>query len=167
MRRAGITALLALLAAGAAAHPAPNSLFKLDFRPAGVRAEYWVPLSELAYARTAEPGGDFADYLLRHVAVESARGAAWRVSVAGVRETCVRRPRLPGRGSALLPPARESPRPLVLVDDAVTHEVRNHVIYVVDCATPGRNCSGCCSTRPGAWRSARVNGLRRGRAQAT
>jgi len=142
MRRAGITALLALLAAGAAAHPAPNSLFKLDFRPSGIRAEYWVPLSELAYARAAEPGGDFADYLLRHVAVESARGAEWRVSVAGMRETAYAGHDYLVADLRLLPPARESPRPFVLVDDAVTHEVRNHVIYVVELRDTGSELLG-------------------------
>ena len=132
MRRAGLAALLALLGTAAGAHPAPNSLLKLDFRVAGVHAEYWVPVSELAYARAADRrGGGFADYLLRHVAVESARGVPWRVSVDGVREaTYADHPYLVA-DLDLLPPAGVSPRSFVLLDDAVTHEVRNHVVYVM------------------------------------
>jgi hypothetical protein len=132
MRGAGLAALLALLATAAGAHPAPNSLLKLDFRAAGVHAEYWVPVSELAYARAAERrGGGFPDYLLRHVAVESPRGAPWRVSVDGIREaTYAGHPYLVAELD-LLPPAGVSPRTFVLLDDAVTHEVRNHVVYVV------------------------------------
>jgi hypothetical protein len=32
---------------------------------------------------------------------------------------------------SLVPPAGVSPRTFVLLDDAVTHEVRNHVVYVL------------------------------------
>ena len=132
MRRAGCAALLALFSAGAVTHPAPNSMLKLDFGASGVRAEYWVPVSELAYARAADPrGGGFADYLLRHVAAESPGGAPWRVSVAGVREATYAEHAYLVADLSLLPPAGVSPRAFVLLDDAVTHEVRNHVVYVV------------------------------------
>lgn len=132
MRRAGLWLVLALLAAHARAHPAPNSLLKLDFRATAVHAEYWVPVSELDYARTADRrGGGFADYLLRHVAAESPGGAPWRVSVAGVRAASYADHAYLVADLRLLPPAGASPRAFVLLDDAVTHEVRNHVIYVV------------------------------------
>jgi hypothetical protein len=132
MRAAGLAALLTLLATAAGAHPAPNSLLKLDFRAAGVHAEYWVPVSELAYARAADPrGGQFADYLLRHVGAESTAGVPWRVSVGGVREaTYANHPYLVA-DLDLLPPPGVSPRVFVLLDDAVTHEVRNHVVFVM------------------------------------
>lgn len=132
MRRAGLAALLVMLAAGAGAHPAPNSLLKLDFQPDGVRAEYWVPVSELAYARAADArGGAFADYLLRHVAAESPDGAPWRTSVAGVRSATYADHDYLVADLRLQAPAGESTRTFVLLDDAVTHEVRNHVVYVV------------------------------------
>jgi len=86
MRRLALAAVLAVLAAGAGAHPAPNSRLELTFGNGEVRAEYWVPVSELAYARTADPRGGFADYLLRHLAAESPGGAPWRVRVAAVRQ---------------------------------------------------------------------------------
>ncbi len=132
MRAARLAVLLALLATVAGAHPAPNSLLKLDFRATGVHAEYWIPVSELAYARAADRrGGGFVDYLLRHVAAESAGGMAWRVSVGGVREATYGEHAYLVADLDLLPPAGKSPRAFVLLDDAVTHEVRNHVVYVV------------------------------------
>jgi hypothetical protein len=132
MRAATLAALLALLAPVAGAHPAPNSLLKLEFRPTGVHAEYWVPVSELVYARAADRrGGEFADYLLRHVAAESADGLPWHVSVISTHEATYADHAYLVADLELLPPARISPRAFVLLDDAVTHEVRNHVVYVV------------------------------------
>jgi hypothetical protein len=131
MRRAALSALLALLAAGASAHPAPNSRLELAFDETGVRAEYWVPVSELAYARAAEPRGGFADYLLRHFSAETPAGAPWHVSVAGVREASYAGHAFLVADLSLLPPVGSSPRAFVLLDDAVTHEVRNHVVFVV------------------------------------
>jgi hypothetical protein len=131
MRRAGAGALVTLLAAAASAHPAPNSMLKLDFQPAQVRAEYWVPVSELAYARAADAGGGFPDYLLRHLAAESADGVRWQVSVTAVREDHYADHPYLVADLRLVPPAGASPRAFVLLDDAVTHEVRNHVVYVV------------------------------------
>ena len=131
MRRAGWSALLLLLAAGAGAHPAPNSMLKLDFQASQVRAEYWVPVSELAYARVADPRGGFANYLLRHFAAETPGGAPWRVNLAGVRSATYADHDYLVADLSLVPPAGVSPRAFVLLDDAVTHEVRNHVIYVI------------------------------------
>jgi hypothetical protein len=132
MRRAGLAVLLVLLATRAGAHAAPNSLLKLDFGRSAVHAEYWVPVSELAYARAADPrDGGFVDYLLRHVTAESPGGMPWRVSVAGVREATYAEHAYLVADLSLQPPAGVSPRAFVLLDDAVTHEVRNHVVYVV------------------------------------
>jgi hypothetical protein len=115
----------------ALAHPAPNSIVRLDFRADGVRAEYWIPVSELEFARAADPGGGFPAYLLRHLAAETPDGARWRVSVESVREaTYLELPYLVAQLS-LAPPAGAAAGDFVLVDDAVTHEVRNHVVYVV------------------------------------
>ena len=143
MRHAGLGLVLALLAAVAQAHPAPNSILKLDFRAAAVHAEYWVPVSELEFARAADPrGGEFADYLLRHVAAQSPGGASWRVSVAGVREASYADHAYLVADLRLLPPDGTSPRRFVLLDDAVTHEVRNHVIYVVAVEGAGSDLIG-------------------------
>jgi len=85
--RAALTLFLGLLAGAANAHPAPNSTLRLEFRADAVHAEYWVPVSELAFARAADPAGEeFPAYLLRHFAVETPDGKAWRVSVNRVRE---------------------------------------------------------------------------------
>jgi hypothetical protein len=123
--------LLVMPGGAALAHPAPNSIVRLDFRADGVRAEYWIPVSELEYARAADPGGGFAAYLLRHLAAETPGGARWRVSVESVRDaTYLELPYLVAQLS-LAPPAGAAADDFVLVDDAVTHEVRNHVVYVV------------------------------------
>jgi hypothetical protein len=127
-----IAVLLGLHAAGAGAHPAPNSMLRLDLGAAEVHAEYWVPVSELTPARAADPhGSGFADYLLRHLAAEAPDGAAWQVRVDGVREASYVDHAYLVADLRLMPPAGASSRAFVIVDDAVTHEVRNHRIYVV------------------------------------
>jgi hypothetical protein len=123
--------LLAALAGAALAHPAPSSIVRLDFRGTGVHAECWVPVSELDYARAADPDGDFADYLLRHVGAESPAGARWRVAVESVRDTTYLGHPYRVAELVLAPPPGGPAAEFVLVDDAVTHEVRNHVVYVV------------------------------------
>ena len=130
MRHAALTALLGLLAVAASAHPAPNSMLRLDFRADGVRVECWVPQSELAYARTADPGGDFPAYLLRHVGAETRDGKPWRVTVGTVREATYLDQPYVVADLRFTPPAGTSTQDFVLIDDAVTHEVRNHVVFV-------------------------------------
>jgi hypothetical protein len=122
--------LLGVFAGGAAAHPAPSSMLRLDFDAKLVRAHYWVPVSELDYARAADPGGALPAYLLRHLGAESRDGRPWRVTVAAVRETIYLEHAYIVAELELAPPAGEPARELVLVNDAVTHEVRNHVVYV-------------------------------------
>ena len=123
--------LLALLAGAVSAQPAPSSIVRLEFRASDVRGEVWIPTSELAYAQAADPGGTFPAYLLRHVAAESADGTRWRVAVGAVRETeYLGHPYLVAE-LTLAPPAGAPTAAFVLIDDAVTHEVRNHVVYVV------------------------------------
>jgi len=123
--------LLAMLVGAASAHLAPSSIVRLEFRDAGVRGEYWIPASELEYARAADPGGTLPAYLLRHVAAESANGARWRVEVASVRQADYLGHPYFVAELMLAPPAGSPAAAFVLVDDAVTHEVRNHVVYVV------------------------------------
>jgi len=123
---------LGLLAGAVYAHSAPSSTLRLEFRADAVQAQYWVPVSELAYARAADPAGEpFAAYLLRHLAVETPDGKAWRVIVDDVHEAEYLEHAFVVADIRLLPPAGVAPREFVLVDDAVTHEVRNHVVYVV------------------------------------
>ena len=144
MIRAGLIGLLlGLLAADAGAHPAPNSMLRLDFRTAHVHAEYWIPASELAHARAAEPqSGGFADYLLRHLAAESPDGASWQVRVDGVREASYVDHAYFVADVRLVPPVGATPRALVIVDDAVTHEVRNHRVFVVTRRDAGSDLIG-------------------------
>jgi hypothetical protein len=133
MRRAAFAACLAMLAGGAAAHPAPNSTLRLEFRAAAIHAEYWIPVAELDLARAADAarGGDFRDYLLRHLAAESPDGARWRLAIDGLREAAYADHAYLVVDLRLLPPGGAPPRAFVLVDDTVTHEVRNHRVFVV------------------------------------
>jgi hypothetical protein len=129
--RAAIGTLL-LVAGTAWAHRAPNSVVSLDFTPGSVRAELLVPISELAYATAADtPGEDFAVYLLRHVAVESPAGARWAVKLRAVRKMNMDGHDYWVARLDLTPPSGASAREFVFIDDAVTHEVRNHVITVL------------------------------------
>ena len=127
-------ALFGLLATSAGyPHPAPNSLLRLEFRQDGVNAEYWLPVSELAHARAAEPSDpDFPTYLLRHLAAETHAGKPWRVTVQAVRDATYLDHAYLVAELRLVPPASTPVRELVLIEDAVTHEVRNHVVYVVE-----------------------------------
>jgi hypothetical protein len=130
--RTSFKVVLALLATAVWAHPAPNSVLRLDFRADVVHAEYWVPVSELAYARATSPAGEaFRDYLMRHFAVETPDGVSWRMSIDRVREADYLEHPFLVADIRLQPPAGAPPRQFVLVDDTVTHEVRNHVLYVV------------------------------------
>ena len=130
-RRAAIALLLAAVCGVALAHRAPNSYVRLEFTGHAVRAEVLVPQSELAFAM---PGGEgtqaFADYLLRHVAVESKDGARWTIVIRAVRTKLYFDHEYMLAELEITPPAGASMREFVLVDDAVTHEVRNHVVVV-------------------------------------
>jgi hypothetical protein len=139
--RARIAGPALLLASAAAwAHRAPNSVVSLDFSANVVRAEVFVPASELAYATAAEHAtGDFATYLLRHVSAHTPAGAAWSVQVRAARRASADGHDYWVAALELTPPHGASARDLVLVDDAVTHEVRNHVVTVLarsDSAAP-------------------------------
>jgi hypothetical protein len=135
--RAGLACIALGLGVPALAHHAPNSFVRLDFRAQSVRAEVMVPQSELAYAM--EPGtmdGTIATaalpaYLLRHVGAVTPQGAAWTVTVASVRATRYLEQPYFVAVLEFVPPAGASTREFVFASDAVTHEVRNHVVFVV------------------------------------
>lgn len=132
-RAAGMLALLGATAGGLAlAHSAPNSLVKLSFLAHSVRAEVLVPESELAFATAAERVPEpFTDYLRRHLSAETPRGAAWKMEVREVAHTTYLEHAYLSAQVELTPPPGTSARAFVLVDDAVTHEVRNHVVLVL------------------------------------
>jgi len=130
MRRAMATLLLAGCAL-AQAHPAPNSTLRLEFGAQVVHAEYWVPLSELEPARAADAGGSVEAYLLRHLAAHTPQGARWSIAVDAVRQDRYLDHDFLVASLTLQPPAGAPTREFVLVDDAITHEVRNHVVFVV------------------------------------
>jgi hypothetical protein len=132
MIRAALATGCALLSGATYAHPAPNSTLRLDVQGAGIQAEYWVPISELAYARAAAPAGEaYPAYLLRHFGFETREGTPWRVTVQKVRQDDYLGHAFVVAEIRLVPPAGASAREFVVVDDTVTHEVRNHVVFVV------------------------------------
>jgi hypothetical protein len=130
-RRTAVGLLLAAICAAAFAHRAPDSFVRLEFTAAAVRAEVLVPQSELVFAMPGAHGTEeFTDYLLRHVAVESPAGTPWTVVVQSVRSTAYFEHEYLLAELALTPPAGESMQEFVLIDDAITHEVRNHLVVI-------------------------------------
>lgn len=126
--------LCAMACGLALAHSAPNSFVKLSFLAQSVRAEVLVPESELAVATGAERDPvPFARYLLRHLSAESPQGLPWKVQVHSVSHTTYFDHDYLSAQVEFTPPAGTSAGTFVLVDDAVTHEVRNHVVIVLAC----------------------------------
>jgi len=124
--------LFAVFTASALAHRAPNSVVRLDFGADAVRVEVMVPRSELAVVLPGAQGApEFTAYLLGHIAAETPEGAPWRIRVRGVRQASYLEHDYLLAELDLIPPPGASPLRFVLVDDAVTHEVRNHVVWVV------------------------------------
>ena len=129
-----------------------------------MHAEVLVPESELAFATAAERASEpFAAYLLRHLSAETPQGAAWKVEVRSVRNMSptsimpIYRRRWNSRR-----PQGASARAFVLIDDAVTHEVRNHVVLVLALGAANPEVLGasaipgaapCRSTHPPRWRT--------------
>ena len=134
MIRARALLLFALLglSAGASAHHAPSSYLRLDFRADSVLAQWMVPASELAYSMEQPPGErSLPPYLLRHLSVTTPAGGAWTVRIAAVHSgTYLDQPYFVAE-LTLRPPAGGSARDFLLTADAVTHEVRNHVVVVI------------------------------------
>ena len=130
LRRVALGALL-LTGGTALAHRAPNSVVSLDFEARAVRAELLVPLSELGYATADSPAGQFPAYLLRHVGVETLGGQPWVLSLKSLRRTTLDDHDYWVARLDFKPPGGASAREFVFIDDAVTHEVRNHVITVL------------------------------------
>jgi hypothetical protein len=133
MRGRGAIALVFAAVCGVAlAHRAPNSVVKLEFLAHSVRAEILVPESELAFATAAEQdSGPFAAYLSRHLSVETPQGEAWKIEVRAVRNTTYLEHAYLLAEVVMTPPDGASTQAFVLVDDVVTHEVRNHVVTVL------------------------------------
>ena len=113
------------------AHPAPSSSIDLELGPRAVHAELLLPTSELAYAVAPPLDEDaVARYLPRHVSVETPDGAPWTIAVSNVHATDIDGHAYFSAAIDLTPPAGAPVRSLVLVDDAIMHEVRNHVLVV-------------------------------------
>jgi len=141
LRTASMLALMWTAGCGLAlAHSAPNSFVKLDFDAQSVRAEVLIPESELAFATAVENASEpFTHYLLRHFSAQTAQGADWKVEVHSVRNTTYLEHAYLSAQVVLTPPPGTSAHEFVLIDDAVTHEVRNHVVIVL--------ASGAANTR--------------------
>jgi hypothetical protein len=120
------------VAALAFGHSAPNSLVRFDFLPHSVRAQLLVPVSELDFATAAErTPATFEAYLLRHVAAEAPDGARWNIAIETVRATTFFDHDYLLTEIVMTPPPGATAGRFVFIDDAVTHEVRNHVVMLV------------------------------------
>jgi hypothetical protein len=134
--KARAPSLFALLCAAsgslALAHSAPNSFVKLSFLGQSVHAEVLVPQSELAIATAAEEKSEpVAAYLLRHLAAQTPQGTAWKVEVRSLSHTTYLDHAYLSAQVEFTAPAGAPTGAFVLIDDAVTHEVRNHVVVVL------------------------------------
>lgn len=132
MNRLGLAAGLLGLSLQALAHQAPNSYLRLDFRARSVVAHLMIPASELAYSMEQPPDQQtLPAYLLRHVSATTAEGSAWTVQVIAVQKCRYLDQPYFVAELTLMPPAAASSRDFLLTNDAVTHEVRNHVVVVI------------------------------------
>jgi hypothetical protein len=132
MKRLGLAAATLGLSLQALAHHAPNSYLRLDFRARSVVAQLMVPASELGYSMELPPDERaLPAYLLRHVSATTPGGGAWTVRVTAVHASRYLDQPYFVADLTLLPPAGASTRDFLLTNDAVTHEVRNHVVFVV------------------------------------
>lgn len=138
--RCGAFALLALGALRAVAHPAPNSVIKLDFGRNSVRAEMLLPTSELQYALAAEglrraaiPADDplIADYLARHVTLAAPVGGNWHHALRSSHLQAFAGHEYLVAVFEFTPPAGSTTREFLFQADPITHEVRNHVLMVL------------------------------------
>jgi hypothetical protein len=120
------------VAALAFGHSAPSSLVRFDFLPHSVRAQLMVPVSELEFATAAEqPAATFEAYLLRHLAAEAPDGARWEIAIQTVRATTYFDHDYLMAEIVMTPPPGATAGRFIFIDDAVTHEVRNHVVMLV------------------------------------
>ena len=126
---AGIWGLIVSVAASA--HPAPNSSLRLELLAGALHGEYWLPVSELDHARADDPATDVPAYLLRRLSAATPAGAPWRISVKGIRGERYLDHDYLVADLLLAPPAGQPVNRLVLTDDVITHEVRNHRVFVV------------------------------------
>ena len=100
--------------------------------PHSVRAQFLVPVSELEFATAAGRTEEtFGAYLLRHVAAESPDGARWKIAIEAVRATTYFDHNYLLAEIVMTPPPGATAGRFVFIDDAVTHEVRNHVVMLV------------------------------------
>jgi hypothetical protein len=123
----------------AAAHPAPSSSVALTFASRSVQAKLLLPVSELTYAMTdvasQDPGSAHIDeralrhYVATHVSAESHDGAPWSVTVRTVKADTLDDHDYWIVDMMLTPPPDGDVSDLVLVDDAITREIRNHFIF--------------------------------------
>lgn len=121
------------------AHPAPSSSVELTFAPRSVLAKLLLPVSELTYAMTDVASLDFGvarideralrRYVAAHVAAESHDGAPWSVAVGTVKAETLDDHDYWTVDMMLTPSPDGDVSDLVLVDDAITREIRNHLIF--------------------------------------
>lgn len=134
--------LCAVAASQALSHPAPSSSLRLEVQGSAVRAEYWLPVSELGLARAQDSRSDLPAYLLRRMSAESAAGMPWHIAVDGVREDTYLDHAFLVAALTFTPPHGQAMHGFVLTDDVITHEVRNHVLFVVKRVAGGMQLLG-------------------------
>ena len=136
---AAVVAAIIAASPAAEAHPAPSSSVALTFASRSVQAKLLLPVSELTYAMTdvasQDPRSAHIDeqalrrYLATHVSAESHDGAPWSVAVRTVTAETLDDHDYWTVDMTLTPPSDGEVSDLVLIDDAITREIRNHFIF--------------------------------------
>lgn len=128
----------------ASAHLTPNSEIRLDFAPGAVKADIVVPQAEFVSATGLVAANAPADLarakaeVLRHMAVRSADGRAWRIAVDRIAFEQIAGPPDLHLEITLLPPPGTSDRQLRWQWSVVTARVPSHfALLVVDADLAG------------------------------
>ena len=130
-----------LTAQSAGAHSAPGSAVMLDFHADRVDAELRLPLSELELSfrepLLAEPATivarfqeKLAAYIRQHITLRSPDDRVWTIALGEMHVALDEEPLDLVVQLEMRPPAGASTRRFTFNDDAIVHEVINHITFV-------------------------------------
>jgi len=119
-----------MAAAGAGAHPMPNSTVVLQAAPGSVTLDIAIPISELKAATDGAPAGDVGLYVAKHAGVTGADGRAWRVEARDVRPDTRDGEAVMALTLVCTPSPEGSAKATTLRYDAVNHRIASHFVLI-------------------------------------
>jgi hypothetical protein len=126
-----VIVLLALASSVASAHSAPSSEVRITVGEHEAHVEIQVPASELAHVPVTD-AAQLARYLPAHISATTVDGVAWSAAFGAIQPLMIDGHPYWSTSIVWTPPEGADGSRLVLDDDAITHEVRNHYIVVRD-----------------------------------